>query len=73
MLRTGTWQTIFEISSTIGVITNAGLIIFTMTTLEKQGYTMQGKLWIFIGFQVRQIRFRVYVCMSRLHTELPYL
>ena len=26
---------------------------------------MQGKLWIFIGFQVRQIRFRVYVCMSR--------
>jgi hypothetical protein len=47
----GTWQTMFEISSTIGVITNAGLIVFTMNTLDIKGYTSIGKLWIFIGFQ----------------------
>lgn len=47
----GTWQTMFEISSTIGVITNAALIVFTMNTLKLPGYTNVGKLWIFIGFQ----------------------
>ena len=50
----GTWQTVFELIATIGVITNAGLICFTMNVLTKNPYwsfSMYGKAWIFIGFQ----------------------
>ena len=35
----------------VGVITNGGLIVFTMTVLDNLGWTASGKQWIFIGFQ----------------------
>ena len=45
----GNWQPIFELISVIGVITNAGLIVFTMSVLNFM--TISGREWIFIGFQ----------------------
>jgi len=45
----GNWQNIFTIISVAAVITNAGLICFTMDVLWK--YSLEGRLWIFIGFQ----------------------
>ncbi len=45
----GTWQTIFAIISVVAVVTNAGLICFTMDVLWD--YSLQGRVWIFIGFQ----------------------
>ena len=47
----GNWQPVFEVMAVVGVITNAGLIVFTMTVLDDVGWTLQGKQWIFIGFQ----------------------
>ncbi len=45
----GTWQTVFTLIATIAVITNAGLISFTMNTLED--YTLTFKIWVFFAFQ----------------------
>jgi len=45
----GTWLTIFQFIAVVSVITNAGLICFTMTTLNE--YTALGRTWVFIGFQ----------------------
>ncbi|RYH21304.1 hypothetical protein EON65_21005 [archaeon] len=45
----GTWQTIFAIISVASVVTNAALVCFTMDVLW--GYSLQGRVWIFIGFQ----------------------
>lgn len=45
----GTWMSIFSIMSTICVITNAGIIVFTMKVLDMYSITL--RLWIFIGFQ----------------------
>jgi len=45
----GTWQTIFTFISIAAVITNAGLICFTMDVLD--AYSNYGRLWIFVGFQ----------------------
>jgi len=45
----GTWQSIFSIISVVAVITNAGLICFTMDVLWD--YSLQGRVWIFVGFQ----------------------
>eukprot|EP01035_Chromulina_nebulosa_P019942 gene19942-25908_t len=55
----GTWQTIFTILSVASVVTNAGLICFTMDVLsggsnsntQDPSYSYAGKLWIFLGFQ----------------------
>jgi anoctamin-10/anoctamin-7 len=45
----GTWQSIFSVVATISVITNAGIIAFTMSVLEM--YSFQVRVWLFIGFQ----------------------
>eukprot|EP00600_Ochromonadales_sp_CCMP1393_P002315 CAMPEP_0174981828 /NCGR_PEP_ID=MMETSP0004_2-20121128/16120_1 /TAXON_ID=420556 /ORGANISM="Ochromonas sp., Strain CCMP1393" /LENGTH=728 /DNA_ID=CAMNT_0016233643 /DNA_START=101 /DNA_END=2287 /DNA_ORIENTATION=+ len=45
----GTWQDIFLLLSVAAVITNAGLITFTMTTLDR--YSTSTKFWIFVLFQ----------------------
>ncbi len=46
----GTWQTIFLILSIISVVTNAGLICFTMDTFDD--YENKSiRLWVFILFQ----------------------
>jgi hypothetical protein len=45
----GTWQAIFHIVSMTAVVTNAGLVCFTMDVL--QHYDIYGRSWIFIGFQ----------------------
>lgn len=45
----GTWQTIFELVITAAVISNAGMIVFTMNIVSD--YSTFTQLWIFIGFQ----------------------
>lgn len=45
----GTWQTIFELVVTAAVITNAGMIVFTMEMVSQ--FSTFTQLWIFIGFQ----------------------
>ncbi|RYG65224.1 hypothetical protein EON64_12380 [archaeon] len=45
----GTWQAIFQFISVAGVVTNAGLVCFTMNVLDD--YDVYGRSWIFIGFQ----------------------
>jgi anoctamin-10/anoctamin-7 len=45
----GTWMSIFSIMSTICVVTNAGIIVFTMKVLDMYDITL--RLWMFIGFQ----------------------
>jgi hypothetical protein len=49
----GMWQAILEFVSTCGIVTNAGLICFTMKVLPTQYVTSNDRIWIFIGFQVR--------------------
>jgi len=44
----GMWQTFMTLTSIAGVVTNAGLIVFTMGI--PAGYSASSKLWIFIGF-----------------------
>lgn len=39
----GNWQVIFTIVSVIAVVTNAGLICFTMGVLD--GFSQVGQLW----------------------------
>mmetsp|Transcript_16135 Transcript_16135/g.35740 ORF Transcript_16135/g.35740 Transcript_16135/m.35740 type:complete len:809 (-) Transcript_16135:1244-3670(-) len=45
----GTWQDIFLLISIFSVVTNAGLIAFTMTVLDDQ--VPKVRFWVFIGFQ----------------------
>ena len=45
----GTWQSIFELLSSIAVITNGALIIFTMNIFVD--YTLATRFWIYIIFQ----------------------
>ena len=40
-----------ETISVISVVTNAGLIVFTMNTLDEYNFSMYGKMWVFVGFQ----------------------
>lgn len=50
----GSWQSIFAILTTVSVITNAGLICFTMDLTKKDGEweaTDGQRLWMFIAFQ----------------------
>ena len=54
----------------IGVVTNAGLIAFTMTTLDDAGFTAVAKLWIFIGFQVHRISLIVILSLSLVFNSL---
>jgi len=46
----GTWMPIFQFLSIAAVITNGGLICFTMDVLWDR-FSLAGRLWIFIGFQ----------------------
>jgi hypothetical protein len=54
----GTWYSILKVLSTVAVITNAGLICFTMTVFYDVGtadinadLSFMERIWIFIGFQ----------------------
>lgn len=46
----GTWQSIFSIVTGAAVITNAGLICFTMNVLPSN-YLITTRIWCFFGFQ----------------------
>lgn len=50
----GTWMSIFQVTALAAVVTNAGLICYTMSLLND--YSPWGVVWIFIGFQ--------YTCIS---------
>jgi hypothetical protein len=54
----GTWQAIFLIISMVAVVTNAGLTVFTMDTLDN--FSLTFRFWIFIGFQ--WVCFALQVC-----------
>lgn len=45
----GAWEHVFSILAIVGVVTNAGLICFTMKSLD--GWSQAARLWIFIGYQ----------------------
>jgi len=44
----GTWEIILQITAVIAVITNAGVLCFTMNVLHTNGTTA---IWIFVIFQ----------------------
>mmetsp|Transcript_32767 Transcript_32767/g.47312 ORF Transcript_32767/g.47312 Transcript_32767/m.47312 type:complete len:789 (-) Transcript_32767:186-2552(-) len=44
----GTWETILQITAVISVITNAGILCFTMDVLHTGG---TASIWIFVSFQ----------------------
>ena len=45
----GTWQAVFSIIASLSVITNAGLVAFTMSVLDM--YSISLRMWLFVGFQ----------------------
>lgn len=45
----GAWQGAFEVVTVVGVVSNSGLIVFTMGMFSD--YTFQTQMWIFIGMQ----------------------
>ena len=45
----GTWQVVFTILMVASVITNAGLAVYTMRSLEEKPLIV--KFWVFVGFQ----------------------
>ena len=45
----GTWMPIFQFVAVASVITNAGLVCFTMDGLDQ--FSNWGRVWVFIGFQ----------------------
>ena len=45
----GSWGAIFAVITSICVVTNAGLIVFTMEVLKM--YSDMTRMWVFIGFQ----------------------
>lgn len=45
----GNWQAVFSLVSVIAIITNAGLICFTMSVLDD--FTLSSRIWIFFTFQ----------------------
>ena len=45
----GAWQGAFELITIVGVVSNSGLIVFTMGMFS--AYTFQTQMWIFIGMQ----------------------
>ena len=46
----GTWYTILEIMATVGVVTNAALIVFTSGNAA-QGMSIEWKMWFFIAME----------------------
>lgn len=45
----GAWQGAFEVITVVGVVSNSGLIVFTMGMFSYYSFTTQ--MWIFIGMQ----------------------
>jgi hypothetical protein len=45
----GNWQSVFTLISIIAIVTNAGLICFTMDVLR--GFSLVSRIWIFFTFQ----------------------
>ncbi len=62
----GTWQSIFTIMSVVAVMTNAGLICFTMDVLDS--FSPWGKLWY--DMPVLFIHSFILVLNSRIHSFL---
>jgi hypothetical protein len=56
----GTWQSIFQLVSVLSVVTNAGLICFTMNVLDGEA-SPAGRVWVFVGFQWILIAIQFYV------------
>lgn len=63
----GTWLSILQLTAVISVVTNSGILCFTMDLLT---FTGVGKLWIFIGFQ-----YAIFIAMAifaYLVDDVPY-
>ena len=55
----GNWQTVFSAVAVIAVVTNAGLICFTMSLLDD--YVISTRMWIFFGFQAALILIQQFI------------
>merc|ERR1719453_1167092 len=65
----GLWQGIFQFVTAMSVVTNAGLVCFTMNVLPSS-YTVQSKVWIFLGFQ--WIMFTFQFATALIVPDTPY-
>mmetsp|Transcript_8718 Transcript_8718/g.13019 ORF Transcript_8718/g.13019 Transcript_8718/m.13019 type:complete len:739 (+) Transcript_8718:66-2282(+) len=45
----GAWQEVFTAIAIVSVVTNAGLVCFTMQCLD--GFKLSTRIWIFVGYQ----------------------
>lgn len=45
----GTWQAVFTLIAGLSVVTNAGIVSFTMSIFDS--YSVSVRMWLFIGFQ----------------------
>lgn len=63
----GTWLSILQLTAVISVLTNSGILCFTMDLITFSG---TGKIWLFIGFQ-----YFIFVAMAifaYLVDDVPY-
>lgn len=65
----GNWQGIFLVVTNLAVVTNAGLVCFTMTVLPDH-YTLQAKMWIFLGFQ--WVMFSIQMLIMHFVEDIPH-
>lgn len=65
----GIWQLIFQFVTGIAVVTNAALVVFTMTVIP-DSYSYNGRFWIFVGFQ--WFMFGVQALFAELVPDEPY-
>jgi hypothetical protein len=59
----GTWLVILQMTAVISVVTNAGILCFTMEIID---FTAWGRVWLFIGFQ-----YVIFVAMAVFSWAVP--
>lgn len=59
----GTWLVILQMTAVISVVTNAGILCFTMQLIE---FTSWGQVWLFIGFQ-----YTIFILMAVFSWAVP--
>jgi len=64
----GAWQGAFEVITVVGVVSNSGLIVFTMGMFSE--YSFETQMWIFIGMQ--WLMFTLLAAVGSLVHDDPY-
>ena len=47
----GSWNVVFDLLSSAAIVTNAGIIVFTLGLFK--AYPLATRFWAFFGFQVK--------------------